>query len=222
MEPAGLPNLDSNRPMILTCRGLLFDSDGVLVDSDASVISAWSRWAERYDLDPVRVVEMVHGRRSADTVAALLPHSAVARALAEIDQYEIEDAAQVTALPGAVELLSGLPPGQWAVVTSAVKSLAVARLSAAGIPTPPVLITADMVANGKPHPQGYQSAARYLGLKPADCVVFEDAPSGIEAAISAGVFGVVGIGSRSIGLPVDISIPNLQFAQYSTGMLTLS
>jgi sugar-phosphatase len=118
---------------VITTRGLLFDCDGVLVDSDASVVSAWTRWTEQYDLDPTAVTAMVHGRRSADTVAALLPAHHVPTALALIDRYEIEDAAGVTALPGAAAMLTSLPPGTWAVVTSGVTALATARLTAAGL-----------------------------------------------------------------------------------------
>jgi len=102
----------------ISCSRLLFDADGVLVDSLASVDAAWTRWAHRWDLDPAAVVPIVHGRRSADTVARLVGHADRARATADIDRYEVEDAASVTALPGAGELLGSLPRGSWAVVTS--------------------------------------------------------------------------------------------------------
>ena len=111
----------------IACDGLLFDADGVLLDSDASVIIAWTRWAHRWHLDPAVVLPMVHGRRSADTVALLIDQADRAQALADIDRYEVEDAATVTACPGAAELLGALPARSWAVVTSATQALATAR-----------------------------------------------------------------------------------------------
>jgi sugar-phosphatase len=206
---------------VVVTRGLLFDSDGVLVDSDASVVSAWSRWAERYDLDPAEVTAMVHGRRSADTVAALLPSHQVPAALALIDRYEVEEAADVTALPGAAEMLSSLPPGTWAVVTSGVTALATARQAAAGLPIPPVLVTADIVTHGKPAPEGYLTGAARLGLAPCECTVFEDAPSGIRAARAAAVGAVIGVGPRSHGLDVDATIEDLAHARFNAGSLYL-
>jgi sugar-phosphatase len=205
-----------------TTHGLLFDSDGVLVDSDASVRSAWTRWAGEYGLDAARVTALVHGRRSADTVAALLPPRHVPGALAAIDRYEVEDAARVTALPGAAAILASLPPGSWAVVTSAVGALARARLAAAGLPEPGVLITADSVEHGKPAPDGYRTAASRLGLPAGGCVVLEDAPSGIRAARAADVGAVIGVGPRSRGLDVDAAIDDLRQAQYTGGKLVLS
>lgn len=192
------------------------------MDSDASVQSAWTRWAEQYGFDPEVVNALVHGRRSADTVAALLPADRVPDALAAIDRYEVEDAAQVTALPGAADLLSSLPAGTWAVVTSGVRALAKARLAAAGIPEPAVLITADDVRHGKPDPEGYLAAAGRLGLLPADCVVFEDAPSGIRAARAAAVGSVIGIGPRSREAEVDLTIDDLRQARFTAGRLHLA
>src|SRR4051794_21513590 len=98
-------------------RGLLFDADGVLVDSDGSIERSWVRWAHRWDHDPATVLAGIHGRRSDDTVALLVDHADRARALADIDRYEQEDVAAVTACPGAAELLASLPAGAWAVVT---------------------------------------------------------------------------------------------------------
>jgi mannitol-1-/sugar-/sorbitol-6-phosphatase len=206
---------------VISPRGLLFDSDGVLVDSDASVRTAWTRWADQYGLGAGRVNDAVHGRRSADTVAALLPAEQVRDALADIDRYEVEDAARVTALPGAADLLASLPGGSWAVVTSAVTALATARLAAAGLPLPEVLVTADAVERGKPEPEGYLTAAARLGIAPADCVVFEDAPSGIQAARAAAVGTVVGVGPRSRGLDVDLTIDDLSQARYHEGRIHL-
>jgi sugar-phosphatase len=203
---------------------LLFDCDGVLVDSDHSVLRAWSRWSEHYGLDPRVVYPQVHGRRAADTVAALLPATAVAEAVERINCYELEDARSVAAMPGAVELTAGLPPDRWAVVTSATGALATARLAAAGIARPGVLVTADDLHHGKPAPEGYLRAARELGRDPSACVVLEDAASGITAARAAGVVTVVGIGARSLESDADVVVRDLGCATYDGvfGRLTIS
>ena len=135
----------------------------------------------------------MHGRRSADTVAAFLPADTRDTALALIDAYEIEDAAAVGALPGARELLAAIPAPRWAVVTSGTRALARARLRAAGLPTPAVLVSADDVTRGKPDPEGYLRAAAILGVPIGDAVVVEDSPGGIRAARRAGARAVVGV-----------------------------
>lgn len=193
---------------VLPCRGLLFDADGVLVDSDASVETSWTRWARTWGFDPEAVLAMVHGRRSADTVALLVDPADRARALADIDRIEVEDAAAVTALPGAASLLGSLPAGAWAVVTSGTRALATARLAAAGLPAPEVLVTADDVPLGKPDPAGYLLAATRLGVPVAGCVVLEDSPAGVAAGLAAGA-AVVGVGERSLESPARVVVRNL-------------
>jgi sugar-phosphatase len=193
----------------IPCRGLLFDSDGVLVDSDASVLLSWSRWAERWDLDPAEVAAMVHGRRSADTVALLIDSADRARALAQIDRYEVEDAATVTACAGAADLLRSLPRDRWAVVTSGRRDLATARLAAAGLPVPGVLVPADDVARGKPDPAGYLRAAEALGVPASDCVVFEDSTAGVAAGLAAGAT-VVGVSERALDTPATVVVRDLR------------
>jgi sugar-phosphatase len=178
-------------------RGLLIDCDGVLVDSDASVRRSWARWASGRGLDAERIVEQAHGRRSGDTVAELVDPGERAGALAMIDQLELDDAASVTAVPGAAELLAGLPPERWAVVTSGTTALAGARLAAAGLPRPAVLVSADDVTEGKPAPDGYLAAAARLGLPAARTVVLEDSPAGLAAGRVAGVGTVIGVGERA-------------------------
>jgi sugar-phosphatase len=197
--------------------GLLFDSDGVLVDSDASVTRSWTRWAQRYGLDAATVLDVVHGRRAADTVVELLPDPVHAVALERIHRYELEDAAAVAALPGARELTSGLPDGCWAVVTSATSGLAAARLAAAGIVAPDVLVTADDVTTGKPAPDGYLLAASRLGATVGECVVLEDAPSGVQAARAAGVGAVIGIGERALETDADVVVPDLRSVRFAAG-----
>lgn len=206
----------------LPAAGLLFDCDGVLVDSDPAVTSAWSRWAREHDLDPDTVVAVVHGRRATDTVAALIPAERRSAALARINQLEVDSASGVRAIPGAAKLLGALPTGCWAIVTSGLRALALARLRAAGLPVPDVLITADTVAHGKPHPEGYLAAAQGLGLLPADCVVFEDAPDGIAAGRAAGVGAVVGIGDRISACAPDARLADLSDLTWCAGELQLA
>ncbi|KAA0941746.1 HAD-IA family hydrolase [Streptomyces apricus] len=207
--------------MKIPCEGLLFDNDGVLVDSDLGVDQAWSRWARARGLDAGRVTETVHGRRSADTVALLVtdPGERPA-ALAEIDRLEIEAAATTTALPGALDLLTGLPPGSWAVVTSGVTGLARARLAAAGLPLPPVLVTADDVDRGKPAPDGYLAAAGKLGVDPARTVVLEDSAAGATAGKAAGAY-VVGVGPRGLDTDAPVVVRDLRGLTWRAGVLDL-
>ncbi len=165
---------------------IVFDCDGVLVDSDASVVAAWTAWADARGLEPGRVVEACHGQPARATVAAFVEPGDVTEALADIDRLELELAAEARALPGARELVAALPVGRWALCTSGNRVLATARLAASGIDPPPVFITADDVAHGKPDPEGYALAVRRLGADPADSVVIEDAPNGVVAARAAG------------------------------------
>jgi sugar-phosphatase len=193
----------------LAGRVVLFDCDGVLVDSDASVTSAWSRWADEHGLPAEDVLAVVHGRRSADTVASFVPASERAAALARIDRYEVEAALDVQAVPGASELLASCPPEVWAVVTSGRRELALARLAAAGLPTPAVLVTADDVRRGKPDPEGYLAAAAGLRADPRTAVVVEDSPDGIRAARDAAVGAVLGVGKRARDAGPDALVPDL-------------
>ncbi|MGY1725379.1 HAD-IA family hydrolase [Geodermatophilus sp. SYSU D01062] len=204
----------------LLARGLLFDNDGVLVDSDAAVTSSWSRWATEHGLVSADVLAVVHGRRSADTVADLVPGPGRAAATALIDRYELEDATTVAAVPGAADLLAGLPAGVWAVVTSGTPDLATARLTAAGLPLPGALVTARDVRTGKPDPEGYRLGARLLGVPPEDTVVFEDSPAGIAAGRAAGA-GVVGVGERALGAGADVVVRDLGGLSWADGVLSV-
>ncbi len=197
---------------LLRCRAVLFDCDGVLVDSDASVLAAWSRWAREFGLEPDAVTAVVHGRRSADTVAALIDEPGRAAAAALIDRYEVEDAASVTSVPGAATLTRAVP--RWAVVTSGRRNLAEARLRAAGIAVPDVVVTADDVERGKPDPEGYLAAAQRLGVRPVDAVVLEDAAAGIAAARGAGVSAVIAVGERD-DLDADVRVADLRELQWT-------
>lgn len=201
--------------LVLACDAVLFDCDGVLVDSDESVLAAWNRWAAEGRLDPHAVTSSAHGRRAADTVAAFLPPDEVAEGIARINRYELEDAVRVRAIPGARDLLMSMPEGTWAVVTSGTRALAEARLRAAGLPPPDVLVTADDVVHGKPDPEGYSTAARRLGIDPARTTVVEDAVTGMVAARAAGVRHVIGVGQRGIDGGPDVHVDDLRALAWS-------
>jgi mannitol-1-/sugar-/sorbitol-6-phosphatase len=190
------------------CHGLLFDCDGVLVDSTASGEAAWTEWARRYALDPAQVLDGVHGRRSQDTVRRFLPADRVDDALRTIEAIEIESAKETEAMPGAAQLLAHLP-ANWAVVTSASPALARTRLNAAGLPWPPALISAKDVANGKPAPDGYLEGARRLGRPISECVVLEDSDNGVRAGYAAGAAHVIGVGEHALRTEAEIVVSDL-------------
>ncbi|ORT60174.1 HAD family hydrolase [Streptomyces sp. CB03238] len=174
--------------MKLHAEALLFDNDGTLVSSLASVDRCWNRWAEEYGIAAADFARVeLHGRPAVEIIAELLPAGRIPEALARIEQLEVEDVpGGVELLPGTKELLSSLPDGRWAVVTSATRPLAEARLREAGIDAP-VVIAADDITRGKPDPEPYLLAAARLGVDPARCVVFEDAPAGLSAGRAAGM-----------------------------------
>jgi mannitol-1-/sugar-/sorbitol-6-phosphatase len=206
---------------LLPGRVVLFDCDGVLVDSDACVIAAWSRWADEQGLAARDVLAVVHGRRSADTVASFVAAPERAEALARIDRYEVEAASEVRAVVGASALLAACPPDAWAVVTSGRRELALARLAAAGLPVPRVLVTADDVRRGKPHPEGYLAAAARLGAPAAEAIVVEDTAEGIGAARAAGVGAVLGVGARAAAAAPDALVTDLAAVSWSGEGLTV-
>ncbi len=172
--------------MIFSTKAVLFDMDGVLLNSAPAVERVWHAWALAHGLDPVRVVEQAHGRRSIETIRAVAPQLDAEKENIIVEQMEIDDRDGVTALPGAVELLSILPPDRLTIVTSATRPLALARLGYAGLPVPARIITADDVVNGKPSPEPYLKGAALLGFAANECLVFEDTPAGIAAARTAG------------------------------------
>jgi sugar-phosphatase len=170
----------------LPFRGVLFDMDGVLVDSTAAVARVWAIWARKHGLDPETVVKIAHGRPSISTIRELLPradHDAEDR---EVERMEIEDVEGIVALPGASGLLRALPAKRYAIVTSATRPLAEVRLRAAGFSIPENLVTARDAKRGKPNPDPYIMGAKILGIPPTECVVIEDAPSGVQAGRAAG------------------------------------
>jgi sugar-phosphatase len=170
----------------LLCAALLFDMDGVLVDSRAIVERTWRRWAARHGVDAESLLQVAHGRRTHETLEHVVPHLATADEVAWLEAAELADEEGLVAVPGAAALLATLAGVPWAVVTSAGPQLARRRLTAAGLPLPPVLVSSSDVTRGKPTPDGYLAAAERLVVSPAQAVVFEDAPAGVAAALAAG------------------------------------
>jgi sugar-phosphatase len=175
-------------------KGLLFDMDGVLISSIGSVVRCWRIWAKQYGIPNADTYEVPHGVRAIDIVRSLRPDIDPVEGLRVIEDLEIADTADLTVLPGAKELLESLPTEKWAIVTSATKRLMLGRLEAAGLPAPERIVSADDVERGKPDPEPYRKGAELLGCTPAECVVVEDAPSGVGAGKAAGsrVLGVIG------------------------------
>lgn len=170
----------------IRCRGILFDLDGVLVDSTPAVARVWAGWAREHGFDPEEVVKKAHGRPSIATIRELLPYADHAAEDREVERSEIVDVDGVIPLPGAMELLQALPVGRWAIVTSCTRPLAGVRISAAGLPKPRHLVTSTDVKHGKPDPEPYLKGAQLLGVSASDCIVIEDAPAGIRAGKAAG------------------------------------
>jgi sugar-phosphatase len=180
-------------------QGLLFDMDGVLISSIASANRCWRRWAAHYGVPQADDYAIPHGVRAVDIMKGLKPDVNVAEGLRLIEDYEIADVADLKVLPGVKALLESLPPERWAIVTSATMRLLLGRLHAAELPVPDRIISGDMVVRGKPDPEPYRRGAELLGYAAADCVVVEDAPSGIGAGRGAGcrVLGVLGTHSEA-------------------------
>jgi sugar-phosphatase len=169
------------------CAAILFDLDGVLVDSTGSVTRQWRRWAEEQDLDPDKVVETAHGVRTIEIVRRLAPHLDAGAETLRLEKREADDHEGVSVMAGAAELLKAIPEGRWCVVTSGTRYLATARLQLGNLPMPQVLVSADDVSKGKPNPEPYLMGAKLLGVNPAECLVVEDAPAGIRAAHAGGM-----------------------------------
>ncbi len=170
----------------ITCKALLFDMDGVLIDSTPAVARVWGKWAVQHGFEPGEVIAKAHGRPSLVTVQEYLPNADPEVENRIVEQMEIEDLQGVVPLPGAEALLSSLPPERWTIVTSATRALAEVRLRAAGLQIPRSMITATDIRNGKPHPEPYLKAAAALGFAAAECIVVEDALSGIQAGKATG------------------------------------
>jgi len=174
----------------LECRAVVFDLDGVLVDSTGYVEEQWRRWATAKGLSVEPFLRVCHGRRALETIRLAAPHL---DAEVEVAAFAPEEADPILApVEGAARLLQALPVGTWAVATSGTRAVATERLRRAGLPVPGVLVCAEDVMRGKPCPDVYLLAAAGLGVEPTECLVVEDAPAGIEAARAAGM-GVIAL-----------------------------
>ncbi len=173
-------------------RAFLFDIDGTLVDSAAAIERAWREVTGEFGVSAEAVLRACHGRRDVEVVEEFFEPGVRNQVLGRIAALDMGSAAVASAVPGAVDVLGALADGQWAAVTSGPRELMTARLRAAGLPVPEVLVTAEDVQNGKPDPEGFLLAARTLGYRPSDCVVVEDSPAGVAAGRAAGAT-VVGI-----------------------------
>ena len=192
--PSGLESQDYVRFTVrqllvmneISCAALLFDLDGVLINSTPAVARVWRQWAMEHGFNPEEVVARAHGRPSLTTVREFLPNADHEVENREVERREIEDLDGVVPLPGALDLLSSLPEDRWTIVTSCTRPLAEVRIKAAGLPLPPKMITSNDIEHGKPHPEPYLKGASVLGVPAGECVVLEDVPAGVRAGKSAG------------------------------------
>jgi sugar-phosphatase len=169
------------------CQAILFDLDGVLVDSTAVAGRIWKTWAREQGLDPEYMVRFAHGRPTIETIRLVAPLLDAQYQTAIIEDREVNDVDGLKPVPGAKELMTMVSPGRYAIVTSGSRRLATARLKAAGLPVPARMIAADDITKGKPDPEPYLAGAKLVGHQPQDCMVFEDSPAGVRSAKSAGM-----------------------------------
>ena len=177
-----------------SCSAVLFDLDGVLCDSTQQVDREWREWAARKGVDGDAIMAIAHGVRTIEVIRRVAPHLDAEVEAAAIEDHEAHDQTGVVVMPGALELVKSIPGRRWGVVTSGSRLLAQNRLRHCGLPVPEVLVTSDDVTNGKPHPEPYLKGAEHLGFRPAECLVIEDAPAGIQSA-RAGGMKVIGMAS---------------------------
>jgi sugar-phosphatase len=170
----------------ISCAALLFDMDGVLIDSTPAVARVWTRFALRHGFDPSEVVHRAQGRPSIMTVREYLPNGDHLAENKEIECGEVVDLDGIVPLPGALELLTALPRGRWTIVTSCTRRLAEVRLKTSGLPRPEVFVTSSDITNGKPAPDPYLKGAEVVGFAARDCVVVEDAAAGVRSGKAAG------------------------------------
>lgn len=181
----------------IQCAALLFDLDGVLINSTPAVARVWRQWAIERGFNSEEVVARAHGRPSLTTVREYLPHADHEAENREVERREIADLEGVIPLPGALELLSSLPSDRWTIVTSCTRPLAEVRIKAAGLPQPKKMITSNDIVHGKPNPEPYLKGAAVLGFRPEHCIVLEDVPAGVMAGKAAG--------ARVISFPTTVA-----------------
>ncbi|HEY6184596.1 MAG TPA: HAD-IA family hydrolase [Terriglobales bacterium] len=187
------------------CEAILFDLDGVLVDSTKSVVQIWTAWSENNGIPPARTLEIIHGCRTTEALEMLAPHLDIKSEAEKIEAGITFKKGGTVAIPGAGKLLNTLPPDRWCVVTSGLKEFAEVRLKDADLPVPKILVSAEDVTNGKPHPEPYLKGAKLLGKAPADCLVIEDALAGLKSAHAGGM--------KAIGLTTTFARAELKDAE---------
>jgi sugar-phosphatase len=202
----------ASSPIQIRCKAVLFDMDGILISSVASVERSWTKWALLRGIDPETAIRAAHGCRAIETVAQLRPDLDSTAELQLIEEIELADGKGLGVLPGVLDLLAALPANRWTVVTSATERLARLRLAASGIPVPQQIIHADSVTEGKPNPAPFLAGAALLGFTPQECVVFEDSSSGAAAGRAAGC--------TVVATPFSHSIASLSAAHYLVKDLT--
>jgi sugar-phosphatase len=195
--PPDPPMASPPNPPTVICKAMLFDLDGVLVDSTPAVARVWSAWALEHGMDPEDTVRRAHGRPSLATIRELLPDVDHEKENQVVEQREVDDTDGVIPLPGTIALLRTIPEDRWAIVTSCTRRLAIRRLEAAGLPIPRHFVTSNDITRGKPDPEPYLKGATTLALPAGDCVVVEDAPAGVRSGRAAG--------ARVIGLRTTAS-----------------
>jgi mannitol-1-/sugar-/sorbitol-6-phosphatase len=190
-------------PVVVRARGILFDMDGVLISSLGSVERSWEKWALSRNLDPAVAIRTAHGRRAIETIRLLRPDLNDLAELEWIEEMEVADNVGLEILAGVRPILASLPEKFWTVVTSATDRLARSRMAHGGVPVPARIVSADMVALGKPNPEPYLKGAAILGLAPADCLVIEDSASGATSGHAAGCKVLATLFSHSLASLVD-------------------
>lgn len=191
-------HLLAKNAVVLHPRGILFDMDGVLVSSIGSVERTWEKWSHARGIDPQLAIRIAHGCRAIETVRQLRPDLDAAAEVEWLESTEMEDNDGMEVLAGVRRILDVLAHGSWTVVTSATERLARGRLAHAGIPVPETIVSADMVSQGKPHPEPYLMGAQLLGFDPAECLVIEDSAAGATAGRAAGCMVVATLFSHSM------------------------
>jgi sugar-phosphatase len=193
---------------------VIFDMDGTLIDSTPAVVRAWTTWGAEHQLTPEQLTGH-HGMPSAAVVRLLLPAERHQAAIERINELEIDDVQGIVVLPGAAEALAALRTAKNAIATSCTVPLARARIAAAALVPPSVLVTADDVEHGKPAPDPFLEAARRLGVDPTRCLVVEDAPAGLQAARAAGCFTLAVITTTAVEeLVADAIVPDLSAVRF--------
>ncbi len=209
----------------LECEAVLFDLDGVLVDSTSCITRHWGEWARQHGLELSAVMEVAHGLRTVETIRLVAPHLDAEKEAARLTAVEVADTDGVVAIEGARRIVQGLPKDVWTIVTSGSHDLARARLTRAGLPVPDRLVSGDDVRHGKPSPEPYLLGAKRLGKAAKECVVIEDSPAGIEAACAAGM-QVIAVASThpreelECAVVVD-QLSSLRFLVEGTGRLLI-